>query len=150
VAVFGGCSYSRYYSIMSRRCAPRIVLGREPFASSSNLFQRVSSGPATSATPSVLAMVLRAFLWFVGEEGVKFKNKMLYRFIPYLGLYMARVKASAPGPELILALVEAGKEMSSELCNHPKATAIRSEFIERLLEAGWFSTGIEFIRNATH
>jgi hypothetical protein len=51
---------------------------------------------------------------------------------------MARVKASAPEPELILPLVEVGEEMAlaCELCNHPKATAIRPDFIDRLLEVG--------------
>jgi hypothetical protein len=60
---------------------------------------------------------------------------------------MARVKASAPEPELILPLVEVGEEMAlaCELCNHPKATAIRPDFIDRLLEVGWSSVRIEFM-----
>jgi hypothetical protein len=96
------------------------------------------SGPATcTAIPSVLAMVLRAFLWLPGEEVSK-QNTVPMLF---LCLYMARVKASAPGPELILPLVEVGEEMAlaCELCNHPKATAIHPDFIDRLLEVGWSS-----------
>jgi len=49
--------------------------------------------------------------------GVKF-----YFIYAYKSLYLVGVKACSPGPQLVLVLMEAGREMACELCNHPKAS----------------------------